>query len=79
MKGDAISKFYTFTQENINIYMTITLDNKVINSAILQTGINGPAVIAGQFSLAEAQNIVRQLKYGELPITLQKVSESTFS
>ena len=77
MKGDAISKFYTFTQANINNYMTITLDGNVIQSAVIQAGINGPGVITGTFTQTDAQSIVTLLKYGALPVAFKVASQQT--
>jgi preprotein translocase subunit SecD len=75
MKGDAVSKFFTFTQKNVNQYLTVTLDRKVIESAVIQSAINGPGVITGKFTQAQASQIVTLLKYGALPISFQAVSE----
>ncbi len=77
MKGDAIGKFGTFTSQNINNYLTVTLDRTVIESAVIQSAITGPGVITGQFSLDQANQIVTVLKYGALPISLVIDSEQT--
>ncbi|HVB74302.1 MAG TPA: protein translocase subunit SecD [Ktedonobacteraceae bacterium] len=77
MKGDAIGKFGTFTQNNINNFLTVTLDKTVIESATINSAITGPGVITGTFSLAQAQQIVTVLKYGSLPISLKISSQET--
>lgn len=77
MKGGAVSRFFTFTQSNVNQYMTITLDKKVIQSAVIQSAINGPGVITGQFSQQDAQSIVTLLKYGALPVSFKIASQQT--
>ncbi|GAC1565976.1 MAG: protein translocase subunit SecD [Ktedonobacteraceae bacterium] len=77
MKGSAIGKFGTFTANNINNYLTVTLDKTVIESAVIQSAITGPGVITGTFSLAQAQQIVTVLKYGALPIALKISSQET--
>src|ERR1700730_9404738 len=77
MKGDAIGKFGTFTSQNINNYLTVTLDRTVIESAVIQSAITGPGVINGQFTLDQANQIVTVLKYGALPISLVIDSEQT--
>src|SRR6266700_2662239 len=56
---------------------TITLDRKVISSASINSQINGPGIITGQFTQAEAQSIVTVLQYGALPLSLQIASEET--
>jgi preprotein translocase subunit SecD len=77
MKGDAVSKFGQFTQQHIGDYLTVTLDRKVIQSAVIQSAINGPGVITGRFTLQEAQSIATVLRYGALPIALKIASLQT--
>lgn len=79
MKGDAINKFASFTQTNVQKVMTVTLDRKVITSATIQSAITGQGQITGSFTQKSAQDIVNQLKYGALPVTLTKISEETIS
>lgn len=59
--------FASYTQHNIGNYLTFTLDNKVIESATIQSQINGPVEISGITTLAKAQNLATLLKYGPLP------------
>ena len=77
MKGAAVGKFFQFTQQNINQYLTVTLDKTVISSAVIQSAINGPGQITGQFTQQEAQSIVNQLKYGALPVAFTVASQQT--
>ena len=77
MKGGAIADFGTFTKNNIGNYLTVTLDGTVISSAVIQSAINGPGVINGQFTTDEATQIANVLRYGALPIALQIASEET--
>ena len=70
MQGDAIARFGVFTGAHIGDQLTITLDRKVISSAVIQSQINGPGIITGQFTQAEAQAIVTVLQYGALPLSL---------
>src|SRR5438105_953046 len=70
MKGDAISRFGEFTGKHIGDYLTITLDRKVISSAVIQSQINGPGIIQGTFTQTQAQSIVTVLQYGALPLAL---------
>jgi preprotein translocase subunit SecD len=76
MKGSQAAAFGSFTSTNVNQVMTITLDNQVETSATIQNPITGPGEITGTFSNAQAQNLVNILKYGSLPIALQKNSEN---
>lgn len=75
MKSSSSTRFYTFTSQNIQQYLTITLDGVVIQSAIIQSPINGPGVISGNFTLQEAKILVSVLKYAPLTVLLQKASE----
>jgi preprotein translocase subunit SecD len=77
MKGDAISRFGTFTGSNVGQYLTVTLDGTVIESAVINNAITGPGVITGNFTTAVAQQVVTVLKYGALPIPLKIASEET--
>ncbi len=77
MRGSAVGKFATFTENNIQQYMTITLDKSVIQSAVIQSQINGAGVITGQFTQQQAQQIVTLLKYGALPVSFTVVSQET--
>jgi preprotein translocase subunit SecD len=77
MKGDAIGRFATFTQQNVGNILTVTLDRQVIESATINSTITGPGVISGQFSSEEAQRIATVLRYGALPIALQIASQQT--
>jgi preprotein translocase subunit SecD len=77
MQGDAISRFGTFTSQNVGQYLTVTLDKQVIESAVIQNAITGPGVITGTFTTPQAQQIVTVLKYGALKIPLKIASEET--
>jgi preprotein translocase subunit SecD len=77
MQGGAISRFGTFTGKHIGDYLTVTLDRKVISSAVIQSQINGPGIIQGRFTQAEAQNIVAVLQYGALPLSMTIISAQT--
>ena len=77
MKGDAIGRFGQFTQQHVGQYLTVTLDRKVIESAVIQSAITGQGEITGRFTTDEAQQIVTVLQYGALPIVLTIASEET--
>ncbi len=77
MQGGAIAAFGDFTGKHIGDQLTITLDRKVISSARINSQINGPGIITGQFTQAEAQAIVTVLQYGALPLSLVIASEET--
>ena len=78
MKALAIARFGTFTQQNIGTYLTLTLDLQVIQSAIIQSAINGPAVMSGNFTQHQALALVSVLKYPPLSVVLHMSSETSF-
>ena len=76
-QGAAESNFATYTQNNIGNYLTITLDNKVIESATIQSQITGNGEISGgNMTIADAQNLASLLKYGALPLPLSVIDDS---
>lgn len=64
------SAFATYTRTHIGQNLTITLDNKVIESATIQSEIDGQAQITGLASAADAQALVVDLKDGALPLNV---------
>ncbi len=70
-QGAAKSKFATYTRNNIGQYLTITLDGTVIESATIQSEIDGQGQITGIGTITNAQNLATQLKYGALPLPLK--------
>jgi hypothetical protein len=73
MKSGAIQKFGSFTQKNIGNYLTVTLDRKVIESAVIESAIIGQGEITGSFTSDQANALVSVLKYGPLPVALKKL------
>jgi len=73
--GSAQKAFADYTQANIGKYLTITLDNVVIESATIQSQISGNGQITGIPSIAQAQNLATLLKYGALRVPLAVESE----
>ncbi|EFH86737.1 protein translocase subunit SecD [Ktedonobacter racemifer] len=77
MRGDAVGRLSSYTAKSIGKYMTITLDNKVISSAVIQSQLPGNGQISGSFTLDQANQLVQLLKIGALPISFDIASEST--
>ncbi len=70
LKGDGPNKLAQFTGSNINKYMPIVLDNRVIDSPVIKGMIPaGNGVIEG-LTRDEANRLAVQLKYGALPVGL---------
>lgn len=72
LKGDGGKIFGDYTSANVNQYLAIILDKRVISSPVIRqpiTGGNGS--ISGSFTVPEATNLAVQLKFGALPIPLR--------
>jgi protein-export membrane protein SecD len=78
-KGDASKRFADYTAANIGNYLTIILDGKVTESAVIQSEITGSAQISGSMTMAQATALAAQLASGELPLmmTLVNVEQAT--
>lgn len=75
MQGSSIDAFGSLTAHNIGEYLTITFDRKVIELAVIESAITGPAVITGNFTQQQANAVVADLKAGPLPVALMVVAE----
>jgi preprotein translocase subunit SecD len=73
-KGDAKARFAEYTRMHIGQYLTIALDNKVIESAVIQSEISGPAQISGNLTTAQANTLAAILTSSALPLALTLVS-----
>jgi preprotein translocase subunit SecD len=69
-RNNARTNFANYTQSHVNQYLTIILDNSVIESANIQSQISGNGQITGLPSIAAAQTLASYLKYGALPLPL---------
>ncbi len=70
--------FADFTAAHVNQYLAIVLDGVVISCPRIETAITeGSGRITGEFSLAEARNLVVQLRYGALPVPLKVIQNRT--
>jgi len=75
--GSARQAFAQYTAEHIGKYLTITLDGVVIESAVIQSAIDGAAQISGLGSMTQAKQVVAALKYGPLPVRFQTLMVAT--
>lgn len=74
-KKDAGDRFGKYTSENVNNYMAISLDGKVISCPVIKGPIwGGSGIIEGTFSSEQVDLLVRQLNGGRLPVPLAKSS-----
>ncbi len=74
--GDPMTRFATYTGSHIGDALTITLDDKVIASATIQSQISGAGQITGSYTKQQAQALVASLKAGALAVPLQQVENS---
>ncbi len=72
--GDARQRFVDYTDAHIGQYLTITLDGKVIEAAVIQSRITGPGQISGNMTQTQAKALAAQLTSGALPLMLTLVS-----
>lgn len=78
-QGTARTQFATYTRENVGNYLTVTVDGVVVESATIQSEIDGQAEITGSKSMAAAQALAAELKSPSLPDAVSLVSAQTFS
>jgi len=60
---------------SIGQYLTIALDDTVIESATIQSEIDNQAEVIGIASLTAAQNLAAWMRYGPLPVALQVIGD----
>jgi protein-export membrane protein, SecD/SecF family len=73
-KGNTATQFAQYTANHIGQVLTVTIDDQVITSPTIQGAITGTGQISGQFTLTQATQLVQNLKYGALPISLNQTS-----
>ena len=74
LKSEDAQTFADFTSQNVNKFLTIVLDGKVISSPRINEPItDGKGVISGNFTIDSANALAIQLKYGALPVPLKVV------
>jgi preprotein translocase subunit SecD len=70
--------FAELTEKNIGQVMAIFLDDQIISAPVIREPIrDGRAQISGDFSVAEARDLVRSLNYGALPVPIELVGTQT--
>lgn len=77
-QGDAQTEFATYTRDNQGGYLTITFDNVVIESAMIQSEIDGLGEITGSASMTAAEALAAELKSSPLPEPVSLVSVREF-
>ncbi len=76
--------FASYTASHINDYFAVVLDGDVITAPVIREAIPGGQVQISQngiggYPLAEAQNLVTVLQFGQLPYPLEELANTTIS
>jgi preprotein translocase subunit SecD len=84
LKDQGKQIFADYTATHIGQYFAIVLDGKVISAPVINSSIpNGQVQISsggiGGFPVAEAQNLVTVLQYGQLPFPIEPLSRTQVS
>ena len=76
--GEGAKKFADLTAANVGKKIGIYLDNVLISAPVVREAIrDGRAEISGQFTVEEAQTLVRNLNLGALPVPITLASTET--
>jgi protein-export membrane protein SecD len=76
--AEGTALFASTTKANIGNIIGIFLDGDMISAPVVQEPIlNGQAQISGNFTVSAAQELVRNLNYGALPVPITLVSTET--
>ena len=77
-KDDGPRIFSDFTTKNVQKYMAIVLDKRVISCPVINSPItDGAGIIEGSFTIDSAKALVVVLKYGALPVALEVLENRT--
>ena len=79
LKGTGANKFFDLTSRNVKQRLSIILDGQVKSAPVLNSAISDSGQITGDFSQAELDDLIRLLRAGALPATLDQrpASEAT--
>ncbi len=76
--SEGTALFASITQNNIGNILGIFLDGNPISLPVVQSAIlSGTAQISGNFTVPQAQTLVRNLNYGALPVPITLISTQT--
>jgi preprotein translocase subunit SecD len=76
LKSDSSKLFSDYTLANVNKFLAIVLDKKVISAPRIDNQISdGSGVITGSYTAQSANEFAVQLRYGSLPVPIE-VAES---
>jgi preprotein translocase subunit SecD len=70
IKADGAARFGHYTEQNVNNYMAVVMDNKIYTVAQIQSRITDSGRITGRFSQQRAQDLALVLRSGALPASV---------
>ncbi len=84
LNGTGKDLFAAYTADHVGDYFAIVLDGKVISAPTINEPIPGGQVQISQngiggYPLADAQNLVTILQFGQLPFPIQELANTTVS
>ena len=68
-KGKGQDRWTNLTKATLQKQVGIVLDGIVVSAPVIQSVIEGPAQISGNFTQKQALDLANELKYGSLPLT----------
>jgi len=71
------AKFRNYTSKNIGQKLAIVLDNEILSAPVIQDVLSKEAVITGNFTVEEAEDMARILNSGALPAPVKILEEKT--
>lgn len=78
LNNEGADIFRDYTTNNVGAILAIVLDKEIISAPQINNVIpDGQAIISGDFTLDEANELAVQLRYGALPVPLKVVESST--
>ena len=77
MTPDGARKFGDLTGANVNRYLAIVLDNKIVSAPKINSRIDDSGVIEGRFTAQSAADLALVLRSGSLPASLTTLEERT--
>lgn len=74
LKPNGAQIFADYTTNNVNKYLAIVLDNRIISAPRVDSAIpDGQGIIQGSFTVDSANELAIQMRYGSLPIPFEVV------
>ena len=76
LRNDGAQRFSSWTQNNINEYLGVALNDDIKSIAFIRTKLFDSGVISGSFTKASAEDLAQILMSGAFPAAIRIVEES---